>query len=282
MTDSAVSQGRKQAAPEVGIVVPTIGGRPEYLPLSLASIREAAQASTPGQKSPNVYVLLVGNKGFDASEFLKTGLIDEYRAEPEPGLAAKINWGFRQLPASVKYINWIGDDDLYTPGSIASAYQRISQNDQPVLVFGGCEYIDPAGQPIFTNRSGQWAVPLLRFGPQLIPQPGALYRRDAFEKVDGLSTEFGWAFDFNLFLNLSKIGKCVYLGKTLAKFRWHPGSLSVSRRRESVSEASAVRRAHLPKALRPFSPLWEWPVKQATYWAGVRVSRRLRQTRSLR
>jgi GT2 family glycosyltransferase len=255
--------------PEIGIVVPTIGGRPEYLPLALRSITEAGERH-------NTHILLVGNKGFDASEFLAQNLIDEYRDEPEPGLAAKINWAFSQLPPSVKFINWIGDDDLYTPGAITAAYERISQKDQPVLVFGGCEYIDPKGTPIFTNKAGQWAVPLLRFGPQLIPQPGALYRRDAFEKVGGLSTEFGWAFDFNLFLSLSKIGRCVYLGKTLAKFRWHPGSLSVSRRRESVREASAVRKAHLPKWLRPISPLWDYPVQQATYWAGVRVSKRLR------
>ena len=76
------------ATERVGIVVPTIGGRPEYLPLALQSIRDAG----------NAYVILVGNKGFDASQFLATGLIDEYLDEPETGLAAKINFGFRALP----------------------------------------------------------------------------------------------------------------------------------------------------------------------------------------
>ena len=255
------------ATERVGIVVPTIGGRPEYLPLALKSIRDAG----------NAYVILVGNKGFDASGFLKSGLIDEYLDEPEPGLAAKINFGFRALPKDVRFINWLGDDDLLTPGSLTSAADRLAESDSPVLVFGGCEYIDPHGKPIFTNKSGQWAVPLLRVGPQLIPQPGALYRRDAFERIGGLSNKFGWAFDFELFYSLSEIGKAVYLPKVLANFRWHPGSLSVSRRRESVSEASAVRKAHLPKVLRAISEIWEWPVRQATYVAGVRVSKRLKK-----
>ncbi len=250
----------------VGIVVPTIGGRPEYLPLALQSIRDAG----------NAYVILVGNKGFDASGFLASGLIDEYLDEPEPGLAAKINFGFRTLPKDVRFINWLGDDDLLTPGSLTAAADRLSQPDDPVLVFGGCEYIDPNGKPIFTNKSGQWAVPLLRVGPQLIPQPGALYRRDAFERVGGLSNQFGWAFDFELFYSLSEIGKAVYLPKVLANFRWHPGSLSVSRRHESVNEASAVRKAHLPKAVRVVSEIWEWPVRQATYIAGLRVSKKLK------
>jgi hypothetical protein len=250
---------------QAGIVVPTIGGRPEYLPLALKSIREAG----------NAYILLVGNKGFDAGKFLADGLIDQYLDEPVPGLAAKINFGFRQLPKDIEFINWLGDDDLLTPGSLTAAAERLSKPDQPVLVFGGCDYIDPTGKKIFSNKSGSWAVPLLRFGPQLIPQPGALYRRDAFEKVGGLSDKYGWAFDFELFYSLSKIGKAVYLPKVLAQFRWHPGSLSVSRRRESVNEASAVRKSHLPKSLRAISEVWEWPVRQATYLAGIRVSKKL-------
>ena len=251
----------------MGIVVPTIGQRPEYLPLALKSIREAG----------NAYILLVGNKGFDASSFLTEGLIDQYLDEQDPGLAAKINFGFRALPADIRFINWLGDDDLLTKDSLKIALERITREDSPVLVYGGCEYIDPAGKPIFTNKSGSWAVPLLRFGPQLIPQPGALYSREAFEKVGGLSQDFGWAFDFELFLSLSKIGKAVYVPKVLAKFRWHPGSLSVSRRAESVKEASQVRVSHLPKILRPVSFLWEYPVRVATYMAGMRVSKVLKK-----
>ena len=256
-----------QTAPKrIGIVVPTIGGRPEYLPLALKSIRAAGDA----------HVILVGNQGFDASEFLAQGLIDQYTDEPEPGLAAKINFGFRQMPASVEYINWLGDDDLLTPGSLTEAAARMDKADKPVLVYGGCEYIDPVGKPIWNQKSGSWAVALLRFGPQLIPQPGALYRRDAFEKIGGLTTKFGWAFDFELFYSLSEVGKCVYLPKTLANFRWHPGSLSVGRRRESVAEASAVRKSHLPRALSAISIIWEWPVMQATYFAGIRLSKKLK------
>lgn len=250
---------------KIGIVVPTIGGRPTYLPLALRSIRDAGDS----------YIILVGNKGFDASQFLSTGLIDKYLDEPGPGLANKINFGFRALPEEVEYINFLGDDDLLTPGSLTAAAARLDQPDAPVLVYGACKYIDPQGKEIFTNQSGPWAVSLLRFGPQLIPHPGALYRRDAFEAAGGLSTKYQMAFDFDLFIKLSKLGKCVYLPQTLAKFRWHPGSLSVSRRRESVNEASTVRKSHLPIWLKPISVIWEWPVRQLTLLAGLRVSKKL-------
>jgi GT2 family glycosyltransferase len=48
---------------------------------------------------------------------------------------------------------------------------------------------------------------LFEIGPQLIPQPSAFFRRDAFEKVGGISERFQFAFDFDLFLKLSKSGK---------------------------------------------------------------------------
>jgi glycosyltransferase involved in cell wall biosynthesis len=251
----------------IGIVVPTIGQRPEYLPLALKSIREAGSA----------YILLVGNVGFDCQALESAGLIDQYLDEQDSGLAAKINFGFRALPEEIKYITWLGDDDLLTPDSLNLSSARIEQSDKPVLVYGGCEYIDPNGKKIFVNRSGKWAVGLLRFGPQLIPQPGSLFRRDAFERVGGLSEKFGWAFDFELFLSLSEIGAAAYIPKILSKFRWHPGSLSVSRRANSVKEASQVRISHLPKVLKPISFLWEYPVRVATYLAGIRVSKALKR-----
>lgn len=252
---------------QIGVVVPTIGQRPNYLPLALKSIREAGSA----------HILLVGNRGFDAQPLRALGLIDQYLDEQNTGLAAKINFGFRSLPKEIKYITWLGDDDLLTPDSLNLSRGRIEQPDQPVLVYGGCEYIDPDGKKIFVNHSGKWAVGLLRFGPQLIPQPGSIFRRDAFERVGGLSEDFGWAFDFELFLSLSKIGVAAYIPQTLSKFRWHPGSLSVSRRANSVKEASQVRVSHLPNALKPISFLWEYPVRVATYWAGISVSKKLRR-----
>jgi hypothetical protein len=75
-----------------------------------------------------------------------------------------------------------------------------------------------------------------------------------------------------LFLKLKKEGKLKYLKAPLAKFRWHPESLSVAGRAKSVEEASAVRVSHLPKFLRPISGLWEYPVKMATLSAGKHVS----------
>jgi hypothetical protein len=249
--------------PAVGVVVPTIGERPQYLGLTLKSIREAGDS----------YIVLVGRKGFDATSYQKSGLVDLYIDELETSVPNKINQGFREIPESIKYITWIGDDDLLASGSLSVALSSLDQPEKPVLVFGHCQYIDSEGNDVLVKRSGSWAVPLLRFGPQLIPQPSAVFRRDAFEKVGGLSDKFEFAFDFDLFLKLTRLGKAVFVDRILSSHRWHATSLTNSRRWDSVREASLVRVLSLPSAAKFFSPFWELPIVMVTFLAGHFLSR---------
>jgi hypothetical protein len=248
--------------PAVGVVVPTIGERPQYLDITLKSIREAGDS----------YIVLVGRKGFDATSYQKAGLVDLYIDELETSVPNKINQGFRALPESIEYITWIGDDDLLATGSLSVVVSALSKPEKPVLVFGHCQYIDSEGINVLVKRSGSWAVPLLRFGPQLIPQPSSVFRRDAFEKVGELSDKFEFAFDFDLFLKLTKLGKAVFVDNILSSHRWHATSLTYSRRWDSVKEASDVRVSNLPLATRLLSPIWELPVVLVTYLLGSFLS----------
>jgi hypothetical protein len=251
---------------KVGIVVPTLGKRPDYLIQCLESIKHSKSGANA------VYVVMVAPKAFDASAFLRSGLVDKFVEDPGHGLPNAINIGFSSMPEFVEYINWLGDDDLLAPNSIDITTSFLDANQEAVMVFGGCSYIDPNGKVVWVNKSGQFTVALLRFGPNLIPQPGALFRRKSLVEVGGLDTSFDWAFDFDLFIKLSRTGKLSYINKELSSFRWHPGSLSVEYRKKSVAEASMVRVSQLPSILRRISFVWEIPVRFATLVAGYRVT----------
>jgi len=236
------------------VVVPTLGRRLDYLRASLASIREAGDAR----------ILIVAPASFDATELIAEGLADEKADERRPGLTASINQGFAAAGEGVEFLAWLGDDDLLRPGAIARSEAHFDAHPKTVATYGACDYIGPDGEQVWRNRSGWWAAPLLRFGPDLIPQPGSLFRRSAVEEVGPLREDLGWAMDFDFFIRLGKVGRLAYLGETLASFRWHPDSLSVRQRQDSVREASEVRVSHLPRWLRPLSGLWEAPVRWAT------------------
>jgi GT2 family glycosyltransferase len=251
-------------SPEIGIVVPTLGTRPEYLAQCLKSIRLAGISL--------IHIVMPDSASLPPE--ITTDLYDKVIADPGTGLAAAIHTGLITFPEPVRFINWLGDDDLLKPESLHVASQALRHDNNIVLVFGGCDYINGENQVIFTNKSGKYAVPVMRFGPQLIPQPGSLFRRDAYEKIGGLNSEFKWAFDLELLIRLSKVGKIKFLNQTLASFRWHEDSLSVGGRDGSVREASRIRKQFLPTWLKPFSELWELPMRAAIKHAGTKVSQR--------
>jgi hypothetical protein len=248
-------------ASRTAVIVPTLGRRAEFLQQSLRSIRAAGDA----------YVLMVAPAAFDASALLADGLIDEKIDETGRSLAAAINQGFAAVPAETEFLAWLGDDDLLRPGSLTATSEFLASHPKTSAVYGGCDYIDENGTKVWKNDSGPWAAPLLRIGPDLVPQPGSLFRRSSVEQVGELRTDLGWAFDFDFFIRLSKVGRLSYLRQTLADFRWHSDSLSVGQRADSVREASVVRRSHLPAWLRPVSVLWEGPVRWATFRASALV-----------
>lgn len=247
---------------KIGLVVPTLGTRPEYLIQCLESIRGSGPA----------FVLLVAPEEFNPEVLFENELIDACVSDPGQGLPAAINAGIASLPQEVEFVNWLGDDDLLTRNSLTEVGAVLDADTNIAMVFGSCEYIDSEGNPIWKNKSGQWAVPLMRLGPDLVPQPGALFRRSVFDSVAGLDPSYKWAFDFDLFLKMSKKGHLAFLDRTVAKFRWHPESLSVEHRRSSVMEASKVRTSHLPRLVQPLSVIWELPVRFATLIAGNRMT----------
>lgn len=240
---------------EVGIVVPTLGTRGEYLATCLQSLKES-----------NVgYVCIVCPSNVDISKFIEDGLVNQKVDDPGRGLAAAINAGVNSLPQSISIINWLGDDDYINSNSIEVALSLLIANDSTVMVYGSCTYVDQDSNVVWRNRSGAFAAKILRFGPCLIPQPGALIKRESFVKAGGLNESLGWAFDLDLFIKLSKLGTLNYARLNLASFRWHSESLTVSLRRNSVHEASSVRISHLHPFTRCLSFLWEPINRFVTY-----------------
>lgn len=248
----------------VGIVVPTLGRRPEFFLECLESIRAAG----------DTFILVVTPDDADIHDAVERGLIDCRVTDPGTGLAQAINCGLTALPPNLEFVNWLGDDDRLTPGSLQVTSEILRSNPDAPYVFGGCNYIDSKGQILLTNHSGSWARFLMRIGPDLIPQPGSLLRRDSLIRIGGLDSSLGWAFDLDMFLRLEKIGKGKFTRKVLAEFRWHAGSLSVGERGGSAHESRVVRKNHLPSVLRGLSPLWEIPFGIAGQIAAKRLSKK--------
>lgn len=246
----------------VGIVIPTLFTRPDYLILCLEAAKKAGTAE----------IVILGPKPPKELNYLLSE-VDGFIEEPEGfGLAGKLDIALRSFSESVEYISWIGDDDLLTANSLEITRAMLDENPEVVLAFGKCDYISTEGDKIGTNPSSWFAPRLMHFGPFLIPQPGSLWRRDAYLGCGGLNDSFKLAFDHDLFLRLHGYGKFRHTRQTLASFRWHADSLTVKHRKVSVAEASKARSSHYPKWLSFLAWTWEPVVRAATLMAGSIVS----------
>lgn len=267
MTSSPEAHGAipsKAPVADCLIVIPTLGDRPSYLTALLESIRS---------QDVNVDVIVVTPSSAHGARELARGFGARILDDPG-GLSAAVNLGLAAAGPTHRFGNWIGDDDVLAPGAISRASAEMSAHPDIAAVYGHCTYIDGSGRALWVSRAGRWAPRLLGWGPNLIPQPGLLFRLADFHAVGGLDESLRYSMDLDLLLRLRQRGRLVDLGVPVSSFRWHPDSLTVSQRRASLAESEAVKRRYLsPRAAR-LRHLWEYPVRLATTAAARGVSRR--------
>jgi GT2 family glycosyltransferase len=251
-------------ATEVLIVIPTLGQRVDYLRQTLESIRIQQVEVDITVVTPTAAVAARAL----AHEF-GTKVIDD------PGsLPAAINAGVAQASAQHRYVNWLGDDDLLTDQSLKFTVGALRANPGAVVAYGSCRYIDPRGEELWVSKAGKWADRILTWGPDLIPQPGMLIRRGAWNSVGGVDESLSHAFDLDLLLKLKKQGGFTPVDQVVSCFRWHPHSLTVSDRSKSLNESEEIKRRYLSPTQDKLKWLWEQPVRVATRIAAQRLNKR--------
>jgi len=250
------------------LVVPTLGEREAYLEETLASLR--------AQTVP-VDIVVVTPRRASAARALAYRFGAQVVDDPG-GLSAAVNAGLAQAGPSHLYGNWLGDDDLLEPDAVERSAAVLDKRPDVALVFGHCTYVDGAGRPLWVSRAGRWAPAVLGWGPNLIPQPGMLFRLADFVAVGGLDESLRYTMDLDLLLRLKRRGRLEDLHVPVSRFRWHLDSLTVSDRRNSLAEAEQVKRRYLGPWGRHLRRLWELPVRVATYAAVHNMARRGRRS----
>lgn len=248
---------------EILIVLPTLGQRTDLLRMTLESLKA---------QSPVIFDLVMI---FPLADKETLRLAKKYGAitvDDPGGISAAVNAGIAKAEQNHRYIGWIGDDDLLTPDSLRLAIDALNEDPGAVAAFGYCDYIDGSGKRLFTSKAGSLAPWLMTWGPNLVPCPGTVFRTDALKKVGGFDTNLKFSMDLDMFLKLRKIGRLTNVRRIQAAFRWHATSTTVDNRPRVLRETELVKRRHLPKAIRPFTPLWNYPVRLATTLAARRVN----------
>lgn len=258
----------------VGIVIPTLGSRPDWLQMAVDSVLSQnvkTKLVIVGANTPHV-------------ETFANGLGVRYIEQDGRGLSNAINTGWKSL-RELRYFTWLGDDDILAPGSLHNTIGVLDKQPSAKYVYGRTRYIDSAGMTIYVSRPTKIAPWYMKYGQDYVPQPGSLIRTSAIGDELLVDESLSNAMDLDLFLRLSSSGRhsWAYVAQELSAYRIHGGAITQTKGAADESEMvrSRHRSAVTSKLLPYVAPLriqlervyvgvqWRLPISKKSRAAGA-------------
>ena len=206
-----------QKLPLVSIVTPTYN-QAEYLAETIESVL--------AQDYPNFeYIVLDDGSTDDTSEILKRydGRIRHERHE-NMGQANTLNRGWSMASGSL--IGYLSSDDLLEPNAFTKLVKALTARPDASVAYCDFTLIDAEGQRFRTVNTEEFDEVRLCVDLVCQPGPGALFRREVFDRMGGWAGYLRQVPDFEFWLRASKFGPFVRVPEVLAHYRIHDGSAS--------------------------------------------------------
>lgn len=153
-----------------------------------------------------------------------SGIALRWVSEQDGGQTDALIKGFNMATGEI--FAWLNSDDTYLPGALQSAADFFHGFPDTGLMYGDAHYIDATGDII--NSYQTEAFDLLKLSSaNIICQPAAFFRRDAFESVGGLDKSLDFAMDFDLWIRIGRHFPCRHVPHPLATYRLHETSKTI-------------------------------------------------------
>jgi glycosyltransferase involved in cell wall biosynthesis len=217
----------KSPLPLVTIITPAYN-RASYLEETIKSVLD--------QGYPNLEYIVLNDGSTDNTEEVLKKCQDKiiWQTHANMGETRTVNKGLGMAHGELICI--LNSDDLLFPGSIFSAVEFMQSHPDILVGYPDWDFIDPD-----SVATGHVQVPEYDYLYSLkqhhcIVGPGAFIRRTAIELAGVRDTEFRYVADFEYWLRLGLYGKFARIPRTLASFRVHPDSATVSLRSTTMAE----------------------------------------------
>jgi glycosyltransferase involved in cell wall biosynthesis len=224
--------------PLISIVTPSLNqGR--YLADALDSVI--------AQHHPSVEHIVVEGGSTDETttvleRFASRSHIRVIRDVPPRGQSAAVNVGLRA--AKGRIIGWLNADDRYCDGALAAAVEAL-EHGEAMLCYGDWQVIDEDGAVVRTLAAGEFDRREQLDGLSTrFAQPTVFYRRELFDAIGYLDESLEYVMDIDLWLRATREHELRYVHRTLAQFRHHPESKTVSQGDRFYAELRRVSRVH--------------------------------------
>jgi len=214
-------------------------------------------------------------------------ILERYRnrvrlvVEPDRGQADAVNKGLRLARGEI--LCWVNSDDLLRPGALGRVVAAFGARPEASWLHGRCDIVDERDRPIrgwvaaykdFRARRFSLASLLVE---NYVSQMTVFWRRELQDRVGLLDDSLRYTFDYDLWLRFARETEPLYLGDTLAAFRWHTSSKSGSAFERQFEEDFRVFERHAPRG--PWLRLHK-RIRTAQILAAYRAMRLLRRRAS--
>jgi glycosyltransferase involved in cell wall biosynthesis len=205
------------------------------------------------QKRPDIRVevlVIDGGSTDQTAEVLDefSDLIDVRLSEPDQGPADAINKGFERAGGDI--VAWLNADDRYAEGAIARAVDTLAKYPEASFVFGKCPIVTPEGEEIrkgitrfkeaFFPISSRFTFQCINY----ISQPSCFFRAEAVRAAGPLRLDLKAAWDYEFLLRMWRQGPGIRVKDApLARFCWHPESISGQHFRQQFAEEYEAAKA---------------------------------------
>jgi len=174
----------------------------------------------------------------------------DFHSERDRGTADAINKGFERSQGTV--FAYLNADDTYLPSAVSTAVQAMMQDPSAGVVYGEANWVDQGSHVLAPYPTQEYKATLLS-QECFICQPAAFIRREAFELAGRMDPNLNFAFDYDLWIRLSRIYPMRRIGAVLATSRMHKANKTVGQRRAVLQETLRVLRSHYGYV--PFQPI---------------------------
>lgn len=206
-----------QTFPLVTIVTPAYN-QAEYLAATIESVL--------AQDYPHLeYIVLDDGSTDNTAEILKK--YDDqilHERHENMGQANTLNRGWGMAGGSL--IGYLSSDDLLEPNTITKLVEALLVQPDASVAYCDFTLIDARGRSFRTVYTEEFDEARLCEDLFCQPGPGALFRREVFDRTGGWAAHLHQIPDFEFWLRASKFGPFVRVPEVLAHYRIHEGSAS--------------------------------------------------------
>jgi glycosyltransferase involved in cell wall biosynthesis len=224
------------------------------------------------QDYPFLEYIILDDGSTDNTQEVLAKYKDKVRIESHSnmGETRTVNRGFSLATGEI--IGVVNSDDPLLPGSINRIVETLLSQPEILIAYPDWHMVNDKGEVVEHIQTYEYSyINMLRWH-HCMPGPGTFFRRSVIEQLGGRDPQFRYVGDFDFWLRAGLLGAFIRIPETLATFRVHSDSASISQQNLLMGEEHIrlVNKIYsIPELPTDIKKIMREAISSANYVAGV-------------